>query len=65
MTKPEPRTSDNPIVLKTDTRRKDNKTCRKCKEEKRWRGIGYTEDECFTKKQYLEKDDKQECRIVI
>jgi hypothetical protein len=50
ITKSEPGTSDNPIVLKTDTRGKDNRTYRYCKEEKGWRGIGHTEDECFTKK---------------
>jgi hypothetical protein len=64
MTKSEPGTSDNPIVLKTDTRRKDNKTCRYCKEEKGWGGIGHTEDKCFTKKQDLEKDHKEEAKYT-
>jgi hypothetical protein len=59
MTKSEPGTSDNLTVLKTDTRRKDNKACRYCKEETGWRGIGHTEDECFTKKRDLEKDKKE------
>jgi hypothetical protein len=62
MTKSEPGTSDNPIVLKTDTRGKYNKTCRYCKEEKWWRGIGHTEDECSTKKRDLEKGDKKEAK---
>jgi hypothetical protein len=54
--------SENPVVLKTDTQKRDNnKSCRYCKEEKGWRGIGHEEDECFTKKRDLEKkkDAKQ------
>jgi hypothetical protein len=62
MTKSEPGTSDNPIVLKTDTRRKDNKTCRYCKEGEGWRGIGHTEGECLTKKDDLGKGDKKEAK---
>jgi hypothetical protein len=64
ITKSEPGTSDNPIILKIGTRGKGNKTCRYCKEEKGWRGIGHTEDECFTKKRDLEKDDKKEAKHI-
>jgi transposase InsO family protein len=53
-------TKDDPIVLKTTSQntKRDNKnsgkTCKYC-QSKGWRGIGHTEEECFSKKKAQQK----------
>jgi hypothetical protein len=49
MTKSGPRTSNNLIVLKTETPRQDNKTCHYCKEEKEWRALNISKTKASPK----------------
>jgi len=51
---------EDPVVLKTEKKKFDtSKTYKYCIEIKRWKGIGHTEAECYTKKREAAKRAKK------
>jgi hypothetical protein len=51
-------TENDSVVLAVNTKKND-KTCRYCKDVKGWAGRGHDESECFTKKREEENADKE------